>query len=142
MAGAGIRMRVVRQSRISVGTALQNGSERARQGVKDVLRTGLELHQKLTMGLCPVDTGRMASNTRVDIDEGGYEGTVGWHSEDFTSEMIVGADGVARPVPFYPPYVIYGTRFQPAQDCLTPPEPEVRRFIVAGVTRVLTTAWQ
>ena len=60
--------------------------------------------------LTPVRTGRMKSLLREQPAEGGMGYVVGWTAEDFREH--------AQPPYFV--YVVLGTRFQPANDPLTP----------------------
>lgn len=66
---------------------------------------------EMTSELSPWDTGFMSS--RVTYTPEGNEGlawTVGWHRKDFD----------AAELPFYPPYLEFGTVFSPAQPSLGP----------------------
>lgn len=60
--------------------------------------------------LCPVDTGFMVEHLRVKLTREGYNYVIGWYREDFTGQ---GLD-------FYAVYVVLGTRYQAANDPISP----------------------
>lgn len=65
---------------------------------------------------CPVDTTFMVRHVREDLTRDELKFRVGWDAADFT----------AAGLPFYPPYVEYGTINSPAQPSLGPAWREMR----------------
>lgn len=73
--------------------------------------------------LTPVRTGRMKSLLREQPSDGGLGYTVGWTADDFREH--------AQPPYFV--FVVLGTRFQPANDPLTPALEGDRSPLVRGL---------
>lgn len=66
--------------------------------------------QALAYELCPVDTGFMRDHIEVVTSENNQTWEIGWRAEDFFEEGL----------PFYPMFVVLGTRYLPPRDPLTP----------------------
>lgn len=76
---------------------------------KRVRRVGEDVHA-VAYSLCPVDTGFMQDHLALEFTPKGFGFSVGWKEEEFS----------AAGLPFYPPYVVFGTDKQAPQDPLTP----------------------
>lgn len=79
--------------------------------VRRLIEENAEYEYRLVYGDCPVDTGFMRAHIVVFFDSDGLSYQLGWVHTDF---------GTAAGLPFYPPFVIYGTRFMAGRDFLFP----------------------
>lgn len=76
---------------------------------KHVKRVGEDVFA-VAYSLCPVDTGFMQDHLTLQFTPKGLGFEVGWIEDDF---RLAG-------LPFYPPFVVFGTVNQAPQDPLTP----------------------
>jgi hypothetical protein len=83
----------------------------AQRRVAVLVRETAEYEYALVYHACPVDTGYMRAHITVFMDADDLAYTLGWVDTDF---------GVVAGLPFYPPYVIFGTRYQAGRDFLFP----------------------
>jgi HK97 gp10 family phage protein len=79
--------------------------EDVQREVREVVRKSGEAQRQETEMECPKRTGFMASRTRVRFSEDGLTYNVGYSRDDF-------------PAAFYPLFVIFGTRYMPANNFL------------------------
>lgn len=82
-----------------------------------VKRNGEELDRKVYEAT-PVRTGYMQAMLQLRFTPKGLGYEVGWDSENFEGAGL----------PFYPVYVLFGTRFQPANDFFFPLRDEQDRI--------------
>lgn len=80
--------------------------------------------------LCPVDKGNMKESIKTDFSEGGYRFAVFYDPAVF----------VRKRLPYYPPYVEFGTRFSGAQPTLIPAYRDVEPHYIADVSTAVRAA--
>lgn len=73
------------------------------------------------------DTGFMYNNVRVEYTPKGYTFEGGWNEDDFS----------AAGLPFYPPFVEFGTSRQSAQPSILPAYDEVSKRLESDLARSL-----
>lgn len=113
--------------------ALQAKDRRVKDAVLDIVAESADRAFNIAQDLCPRDTGFMADKMRLEFTREGYNYAIGWHAADFLGETRRGA----LPVPFYPPYVVFGTSEQAGRDPLTPAIEEERPRALAAMRRAL-----
>lgn len=69
-----------------------------------------------TLDACPVDSGFMRANVRLEFTREGYNWAIGFRAEDFIGQE--NPKGVTITA-FYPVFVIKGTRHMAGNDFLT-----------------------
>lgn len=79
--------------------------ERAKERCKVVNAESMERVYATSQENCPVASGYMKEHERKELTPKGFGYSVGFDASDF-------------PGNFYPPYVIFGTRFMPGRDIL------------------------
>ena len=98
---AKLEARTVRQKRRLLGAVQDMGQE----------------ERTLVTSLANVDTGYMASQTRLEFTRGGFNYATGYRAEDFVGKTN---PSTGKPITaFYPVYVIRGTRFYAGNDFLS-----------------------
>lgn len=101
--------------------------------VRDVLEQTAEYEYQLVFNDCPVDTGFMRDHIIVVFDADGLRYELGWTATDF---------GIEAGLPFYPPFVIFGTRFMEGRDFLFPNHLLARRRFQGKLRAALRRAGQ
>lgn len=118
-----------------IANGLRTYGQAALVRVKAVTKIALEQQFNLTVGLCPVDNSdagkpsefHMVDQLRGELTNDGFGYEVGFDRKDFEA---AGED-------FYPQYVIFGTRFMPANDFLFAPHEEGRARFREGCREAL-----
>jgi hypothetical protein len=96
-----------RSGRVQNLYAVGEDITRAMQQAMQVM--GAETYE-IAYALTPKDTWFMADHLRLDFSPNYQVFELGWSADDFFDADL----------PFYPPYVVFGTRFMAGQDPLTP----------------------
>jgi hypothetical protein len=92
----------------AVQANLRQYGDDVRQAAVAVMEESAERAYQTAYGLAPKRTGFMANQLRKEFTPQRFGYRVGFREADFGSN-------------FYPPYVIFGTRYQTAQDFLFAP---------------------
>jgi HK97 gp10 family phage protein len=103
-----------------------------RERFRVVTRKHGQLIRDRVVQIAPKKTGYLARNTRVRYSPDEMSFTVGWHPEDF----------VPHGLPFYPPYVEFGTSRQAAQPSLRPAYEWGSRRYAQGIRESIRYAMQ
>lgn len=103
---------------------------RAQRAVRKTVRTYGVKESERVRELCPVDTGFMRSQLRLEFSEQGLAYELGWREEDFANAGLV----------FYPVFQEFGTVNMPAQPSLFPARDEIRPQFRDALRRDLSAA--
>lgn len=101
------------------------------RNVRRVVRRTGEAAYSLAYADAPKRTTFMASQLRLRISDDGLRYDLGFREEDFTNAGFA----------FYPVFVIFGTRFQAANDFLFPANREARREFRPQLRAALRAGW-
>lgn len=79
---------------------------------------------------CPVDTGFMRDHIALVFTRDGLAWQIGWDETEFFEEGL----------PFYPIFVIFGTRFMAARDVLFPNVEQTNREFAPAIEGAMAAA--
>lgn len=113
-----MRMRLSVHNARGVVANLYAADKRIKGEVRRSVKMHGELTKELTQFLCAYDTGFMHDHVRTRYSRGGMAWQTGWDDADFA----------AADLPFYPPYVEFGTSKMAAQPALGPAYRDVDRM--------------
>lgn len=115
-----------------IAARFQAGEKAVTRNVRRVVRKTGEAAYSTAYADAPKDTTFMANALRLDFTKDGLAYELGFKESDFERAGL----------PFYPVYVIFGTRFMPARDFLFPANKEARREFRADLRAALTSGWR
>lgn len=87
----------------------------AQRVIRETVRWGGEETERIVRATVPYDQGFMHDHVRTEYSNDGLRYETGWFAEDFAGAGL----------PFYPPFVEFGTSRAPAQPSLFPAREEV-----------------
>ncbi len=109
---------------------------RQRARVRAVTERGLDRVFHMAQSLCPRDTHYMALHMLGETTRNGTNFFVGWKKDRFVGEVNEATGEVVTE--FYPPFVVFGTRFMAGRDPLTPALQAERANLRRGYARALS----
>ena len=102
------------------------GVKYCREVVRD---SGIDAYSRVYQD-CPVDSGFMRDHIALVFTRDGLAWQLGWDETDFFEEGL----------PFYPIFVIFGTRFMAARDVLFPNVEQSKREFAPAIEGAMDAA--
>lgn len=109
----------------------QAAEKRVQRAVRKVVKDTGEAAYSIAYADAPKKTHFMVNNLRLGFLQDGLVYELGFRERDFERASL----------PFYPIYVIFGTRFQAPNDFLFPANREAQREFRPALSRALSAAW-
>lgn len=114
-----------------IAARFRAGHAAAQRNVRRVVKKTGEAAFSQAYADAPKDTTFMANHLRLAFVRDGLAYELGFRESDFE----------AAGLPFYPVYVIFGTRHMPARDFLFPANGDARREFRGELSAALRSGW-